>query len=262
MKTKKITSLSFFAKQIQVCGLLLALATPALSQTSGRITYNEKIKLVLNVEGNAEQDMINSLPKEHTMSKELLFNTSATLYRTNKQKEAIQETQQMEEEGAHVMIKMKAPEDKVFCDLVSKVKTEQRDFMSRLFLVESNLSTQHYKLTGNQKTILNYPCQEALLKDSTKAVSVWFTSALPVSSGPNGYGNLPGLILEADIENGRIKIAATKIELQEIDPKELRKPKEGKKVSKNEFEKIKEEKRKEMDEQNGGNGNVIIKIKN
>lgn len=261
MKTQKLIGIKNSARIIQLGCFLLTLASPTLAQTSGRIEYSEKVKLVLHVEGNAEEDMINSLPKEHISQKELLFNSSASIYQSNKQKAANKDKETMDGDGAHVMIKMKEPDDKVYCDLINKLKTEQRDFMSRLFLVESNLSNLQWKLTGEQKMILNYPCQEALLKDSSKTVRVWFTPSLPISSGPNGYGNLPGIILEADWDNGKVNIVATKIELKEIDTSFLKKPKDGKKVTKEAFEKIKEEKRKEMEAENGGNGNVIIKIR-
>lgn len=261
MNTQKLFGIKNRAKLIQLCCFLFSLASPTLAQTSGRIEYAEKVKLVLHVEGNAEEDMVNSLPKEHISQKELLFNSSASLYQGNKKKPSNKDSEAIEGDGAHVMIKMKEPDDKVFCDLINKLKTEQRDFMSRIFLVESNLSSLQWKLSGEQKMILNYPCQEALLKDSSKTVRVWFTPSLPISSGPNGYGNLPGIILEADLDNGKVNIVATKIELKEIDNALLKKPKDGKKVTKEAFEKIKAEKRKEMEEENGGNGNVIIKIR-
>jgi len=114
----------------------------------------------------------------------------------------------------------------------------------------------------NQKIILNYPCQEAVLKDTSRKIVAWFTSAIPVSTGPNGYANLPGIILAADIDSGKVAIAATNVELKDFDAKIMIKPTEGKKVTKEQFEKIKEEKRKEMQQEFGGNGNVIIKVRN
>src|SRR6185369_6523624 len=127
--------------------------------------------------------------------------------------------------------------------------------------IESDLSQMQWKLTGNQKMILNYPCQEAILQDTSKKVTAWFTPAIPVSTGPNGYSNLPGLVLSADIDNGKRIINATSIDLKEIDKSILVKPTEGKKVTKEAFNKIVDEKRKEMQQENGGNGDVIIKIK-
>jgi len=243
---------------------LMAVATAgiAAAQTTGKITYDEKVKLEIKIEGNGEDDMLSSLPKERTLQKELYFTPDASLYQSDKTKQKSQNIDQATEEGGHVMIKMNEPDDKVYCDLKNNKKIEQRDFMSRMFLIESDLKKMEWKITGNQKMILNYPCQEAVLKDTGKKVTAWFTSAIPVSTGPNGYANLPGLILAADVDSGRVTITASNAGLKDFDSKIMVKPTEGKKVTKEQFEKIKEEKRKEMQEEFGGNGNVIIKIRN
>ncbi len=240
----------------------VAITGVASAQTTGKIAYDEKVKLEIKIEGNGEDDMLSSLPKERTLQKELYFTPDASLYQSDKTKQKSQDIDQASDDGGHVMIKMNEPDDKVYCDLKNNKKIEQRDFMSRMFLIESDLKKMEWKMTGNQKMILNYPCQEAVLKDTGKKVVAWFTSAIPVSTGPNGYANLPGLILAADIDSGRVIITASNVGLKDFDTKIMVKPTGGKKVSKEQFEKIKEEKRKEMKEEFGGNGNVIIKIRN
>jgi hypothetical protein len=61
-------------------------------------------------------------------------------------------------------------------------------------------------------------------------------------------------------DQGRIHIVAQKVDKTQPDAKMFVKPKEGKKVKPYEFKKIVDEKTKEMQEQYGGKGNVIIKI--
>lgn len=237
---------------------------PAYTQNTGVVTFEEKIKLEIKIDG-ADEQMLANLPKERTSQKVLLFTPEATLYQGDKTSKASDDMDSHPEDGARVMIKMKAPEDIVYCDLKSNKLIEQRDFMSRKFLIESDPGKMQWKITGNQKMILNYPCQEAILQDTSKKIIVWFTSSIPVFSGPNGYANLPGLILALDSDDGKYMLTALKVEMKEIDKAVITKPKEGKKVTKEEYEKIKEEKRKEMNEEfggGGGGGNVIIKIKN
>ncbi|HKR05846.1 MAG TPA: GLPGLI family protein [Bacteroidia bacterium] len=240
----------------------VAIACFATAQTTGKIAYDEKVKLQIKLEGNGNEDMMNSLPKERTLQKELYFTQDASFYQNDKARKKSQDIEQTSGDGGQVMIKMNEPDDKVYCDLKNNKKIEQRDFMSRMFLIESDLKTMEWKMTGNQKMILNYPCQEAVLKDSAKKVVAWFTSAIPVSTGPNGYANLPGLILAADIDSGKVVITATTVDLKDFDAKIMVQPTEGKKVTKEQFEKIKKEKRKEMQQEFGGNGNVIIKVRN
>lgn len=241
--------------------MTLAAAQAVSAQTSGKVTYNEKVKLEIRLDGIQDQALLNSIPKEKTSQGILSFTNEAALYEKIK-KEENNDINQTTEDGGQVMIKMQEPDDKFFTDLKEKKKTEQRDFMGRMFLVESDMKGQNWKMTGKQKTILNYPCQEAVLQDTSKKVTAWFTSSIPVSAGPNGYANLPGMILEVSADSGRVTMTAAKVELGPIENSALVKPSKGKKVTKAEFDKVVAEKRKEMQEQYGGSGNMMIKIEN
>jgi GLPGLI family protein len=226
---------------------------------NGTVYYDEKVKLEIHID-SAEAMNMPDFPKERILHKELFFTGKASFYedREKPEKQEVDEN----EGGNHMVIKMDVPDDKVYCDLENRKVTERRDFMSRLFLVESDMGRMTWKLTGNHKDILGYPCQEAVLQDTTKKMVVWFTPAIPVATGPNGYGNLPGLILEVVVNDGKISITATHIELKDFDTSVMVKPKDGKKVSRDEFNKIVADKRKEMQEENGGKGDVIIRIRN
>lgn len=241
--------------QVALCNNLLT------AQTTGKIDYEEKVKLEIKLD-DADEKMLADIPKEHTSQKELYFTPEVSLYRNGEAAKAKPTTVNEETEGGpRMIIRMDQSDDKVYCDLKSKQRLEQRDFMSRTFLVESDLNSMQWKLTGNQKMILNYPCQEAVLQDTSKKVVAWFTPAIPVSTGPNGYANLPGIILSVDVDNGKRTIVATKSDLKEFDQSILKKPTEGKKMTKEAFNKMMDEKRKEMKQENGGKGDVIIKVR-
>ena len=98
------------------------------------------------------------------------------------------------------------------------------------------------------------PCQEAVCYKDDKKIIAWFTPAIPISSGPLDYGNLPGMILEVDIAEGTRLITATSIDKEPIEVSNMVKPKKGKKVSQEEFDKIMEEKMKEAGIEGGGSG--------
>lgn len=224
--------------------------------TTGKVTYQEKIKLEIKLEGDAAQ-FANDLPKERTNSKVLYFDKDFSLYQSDDEKkdEGMPEQQQ-----GMVRIMVGGGEtDKIFCDLKEKKTTEQKEFMTRQFLVEGNLNSADWKMTGNFLTILGYNCLEASYKDSARNVKAWFTSSIPVSSGPAGFGGLPGLILQVDIDNGKRVITASAIDTSDISGK-IVKPKEGKKVTSDEYRKIVDEKMKEMGAEGQGTNHVIIRI--
>ena len=134
--------------------------------------------------------------------------------------------------------------------------------MTRMFLIEGTVENK-WKFTGNQKMILDYPCQEAELEGAENKTVVWFTPAIPVQSGPANYIGLPGLVLAVDVNDGKNVITATSVELASVDKSLLEKPSKGKKTTREEFDKIVDEKMKEMGAESGsgGSGTIMIKIK-
>lgn len=228
------------------------------NELSGNVVYEDVMKLEINLEGEAAQysDM---LPKERRSSKILIFNPSASLYENHK--EDASDPVAISGAGMHMEFKMAEPDNKIFYDLDGNEQIEQREFMTRQFLIKGEIDPAAWKLTGNEKTIMDYPCQEAIKEENGKQIKAWFTPAIPVSSGPADYVGLPGLVLNVDIDNGKRIIAAQEIKLGPVDKKLLKKPKKGKKVSREEFDAIVAEKMKEMGaEGEGGQGTMMIHI--
>jgi GLPGLI family protein len=92
----------------------------------------------------------------------------------------------------------------------------------------------------------------------TVQVVAWFTDAIPVFAGPDIYqGQLPGTILELDVNNGRTTYVALSVS-QDADVKNIREPK-GKKISPQEFAAEREKMMQEMEKNNGG-GNFNIRV--
>jgi GLPGLI family protein len=250
---------------IMICVLVLPVAvksqTPlANGTTSGKISYQEKAKIDIKLEGDAAQ-FANDMPKEQLNDKVLYYNPDYSLYQAD---ESRKEAEMDHQAGVMKIRMMNGGEgDKIFCDFKNRKKTEQKEFMTRTFLVEDDLSSSEWKISGNFRTIMNYSCQEATWDDSTRKVKAWFTTSIPVSSGPAGYGGLPGMILQLDFNDGRRIITATAIDAVLTDPAILIKPKEGKKVSASEYKKIVDDKMKEMGVQNGeGTKHIIIRYNN
>lgn len=84
--------------------------------------------------------------------------------------------------------------------------------------LETDLKS-NWVLTGETKLIDNYLCYKATnikkvtnkIKTFEHPVTAWYCPKLPYSYGPNGYGNLPGLVLELQIRN--VVFGAKKIKL-------------------------------------------------
>ncbi|HNQ61669.1 MAG TPA: GLPGLI family protein [Bacteroidia bacterium] len=252
-------------KNIRLLITLIFVGSNLYAQEQGTITYEEKVKMKFQTEDQADMgDLSEHFPNELRFYKTLYFDQENSIYITDntKKQDARRVEVNQESEGPMMVMKIDEPEEQVYCDIKNNIMIEKRDLMGRTFLIESKMDRLEWKLTNNQKVILGYPCQEAILKDSLIDLRVWFSPAIPVSTGPNGYSNLPGMILECERDGGKSVITAIGISLAPVDKSVFQKPGGGKKISKEDFVKISEEKRKEMQEENGGDGNIIIKIRN
>ena len=116
--------------------------------------------------------------------------------------------------GMQFTMKIKKPENQFYRDIKTGQTVASREFFGRYFLIEKAAEKQAWKLSPDQKQLLGYHCMKAVLqKDSATTVEAWFAPQLPVPVGPAEYGQLPGAILEININNGQRTDVATKVDL-------------------------------------------------
>ena len=255
-------------KRILLIGTLIPFAGLLTSfgqkEQTGIVVYEEVAKIEIKLEGEMAA-MMKDFPKEQRSNKVLYFSPEASLYEKMKIENA-NDAGEFDHSTGNMQIIMSMPENKVFIDLENKIILEQREFMTRVFLIKADMPEKKWKISGEQKTILDYPCIEATHTDTSGlTTSVWFTPSITIQSGPAKFCNLPGLVLEVNIEDGKRVYLAQSINFEPLDKNTFKKPKEGKKVSLAEFDKIVAEKRKEMGVDGPGGshagGTVIIRVR-
>lgn len=236
---------------------LLLVATPVLAQqTSGTIHYEQTIAFDLK-DQNLPEGMAGLLPTEQKISSVLYFSPDAALYE-HVEKEKPEQESGYRSGNIVIEIDQHIPRDKVYTDLKSKKITEQKDFMDRLFLLETPAEAQKWKFTGMQKKILDLACMEAVNMEGKDTITAWYTTAIPVNAGPQTISGLPGMILEAHIGSD-VHITATKIEAgNDRTSQMIKAPSKGKKISQAEYDKMVQEKTEALQKQYGGEGDVII----
>jgi GLPGLI family protein len=220
--------------------------------------------------------MAQMMPKSRTDKFELTFGNNQSLWKH------IDEDDNTDEiNGNGMQIRMVGPgqNDIVFHDFTAAKKVEQRDMMDKKFIVTDSIRKMNWKLTGETQTILGHLCQKAVaqrtgkrtqmtmdngkmerkeINDTTNIIA-WFTPDIPVPAGPEVQGQLPGLILLLDMNDGRMVYKA--IDLQtKADVATIKEPTKGKKVTPDEFTKEREKMMEEMQKNNQGGGNRIIRM--
>ena len=232
---------------------ILFMSNAIAQDNSGTIVYEQTVKLDFKAHPELEA-FADMMPKIPSAKRTLYYTPDITLYKSEKAPEEV--TNQVSGSNTQMDIKMDMPEETVYRDMKAGVSYEQKEFMGREFLVTGDVKQQSWKMTGKQKEISGYPCNEAMLVQGKDTMTAWFTPAIPVAAGPSTLGNLPGMILEANMA-GMLELKAISITPGAIDKSLLVKPKGGKKISKEDFEKMVAEKTKEMDEATGGNGDGV-----
>ena len=201
--------------------------------------------------------MKDRIPEFRENKKILYFNSGEALY-VNKPKteEEVKAQQEFRGEGRGGRGRRFGRNDnnKFYTNFKAKESIDSRNFFGKDFLITGQRESLKWKVTGEQKQVGSYLCQKATFQDSTQNIVAWFTPMIPVSSGPDDYFGLPGLILHMDFDDGIRQITATDIALKELTSDVIVRPSKGKKVTKKEFDEMREEKIKEREEEFGGRG--------
>jgi GLPGLI family protein len=243
----------------------------------GKVVYERTIQMQRR---NMNPDVANMLPRERKDNFELLFANNQSLWRTLQTAEENNNTfSGTSASGQQMSFTMVRANELIHFNFDTKKRTDQRELFEREYLVEDSVRSLSWKLSEETKTILGHPVRKATAQristrsqmsmengemkrqevSDTAQIVAWFATDIPVSAGPGEFqGQLPGLILELDVNKGRQVITA--IELSpKVKVSDIKEPKKGKRLTEKEFAeertKLMEEMRKNMPA--GGNMRII-----
>ena len=237
--------------------------------------YERTMQIQIQLQDDAMSQM---LPKTRTDKFELTFGNNQSLW-----KHAEEEIENNEFNGNGMQINMIGPgqSDIVFHDFSRGRRIDQREIFDKKFIVEDSIRKLGWKLTGETQTVLGHICQKATalrtgkrmqmtmdngkmerkeINDSSM-ITAWFTTDIPVSAGPEVQGQLPGLILALDINDGRMVYKAIGIS-PKADLASIKEPTKGKKLTPDEFTSERNKMMDEMQKNNRGNGGNRVIIRN
>ncbi len=231
----------------------------AQSQQFGEIAYVETVKMTFDIEEMEGIDLSGMLPDKQSFDKVLTFSGKKSLYCDAEDGRENEDTEFTSDDGSfQIVLSTDDSEQILHTDLEKKKIIHQQGFMGKSFVVTSEVSAPKWKIGADRIKYLGYECVKATQEnDQGEEVVVWYTPEIPVSVGPDYFSQLPGAILMVSINNGDLEIKATAVKLEGVDTSIIKAPKDGKKVTQEEFLKIQEEKIKEMEEMNDGD-NIII----
>jgi GLPGLI family protein len=138
---------------------------------------------------------------------------------------------------------------KYYLNTSSNQKLTEVEAYGKKYIILDSLND--WKITKEQRIIGDYTCYKATTKkmvENSKGtfnteIIAWFTTELPYSFGPIGYGGLPGLILE--LEDRVIKYRLKKIDF--VKSVKISRPEEGEFVTHKELLEVGERTAKNKD---------------
>jgi GLPGLI family protein len=164
----------------------------------GLVIHNDPEFLTSNVLRNPFE---NAMRDSHKMTFELIINKKGSKFFDKKRLETDINN------GSSSFALALASYSGVIYELKDKI-VSQKALLGENIYSESDLKS-NWELTNETKLIDNYLCYKATsikkVTNDTKTflhpVTAWYCPQLPYRYGPNGYSNLPGLILELQVRN-------------------------------------------------------------
>lgn len=229
-------------------------STLVAQYTEGVVTYKEEFKnpKAAEIRQKLEELGFNTdVPDVDISYKTLYFNEKESVYRQKpiSKEERLKEEQAFRNGGGGIRIMNTQVDDNnaYYRAINNHTTIESKVFMGKQFLIEKEEEKREWKVTGRTEQLGQYQVLEAILKLGDDTVQAWFTPQIPVSTGPHSYGQLPGLILRVQVNNGEQIFSATSFNFRPLTENEkISKPKKGKKVTDDKYKEIVKQKTEEM----------------
>lgn len=240
----------------------LILFTASGQEKQGRVLYERTVQMQVAMQGTGNE-MQQLLPRSRKDKLEVLFGNNQSLRRMAE--EPTPEDPLADENGMHVQIMVPEANDVTHTNFSTGQVVEQREFGAKNYIITDSIQKLTWKLTDETSTILNYPCHKAVAQRigkrmnismnngqlqhrevaDTVNISAWFTLSIPVPAGPEYQGQLPGLMLQVDIGDGRTIYQAIEVATQ-VDVSTIKPPAKGKKITAEAFIKERDKLMKNM----------------
>lgn len=224
-------------KHIFISLFLLATAAIADAQvkfiSSGRIEFEKRSNQFSYYDQEEEEnswivEMKKSFPKMVSETYVMDFNEEKTVYKMLKEDPA----------GKYVWGRKPSENDITVKDMRNGQIALQRDIFEQTYLVKDSLKNYKWRMTNETRTIAGFECRKAvtIISDSVYIVA-FYTEEITVSSGPESFGGLPGMILGLAVPRLQMTWFATKVELKEPTAIALAPKQKGKTVTWTAYEK-------------------------
>lgn len=176
--------------------------------TYGKIVYERKTNLYKKLKGDSREWI-----KENNKTKidlfELYFNDSLSAF--------LPQESELKEKMSWATNK-----NSVYQNFKTNRKLSIKKIWSESVYIADTLTKRTWKITDSHRNIGGFNCRKAIWQanDSTR-IYAWYCNEIMLSSGPESFNGLPGMILGLATEDGGVIYFAKQIELTQQDIQKL-----------------------------------------
>ncbi|PIA81758.1 hypothetical protein BFR04_13600 [Gaetbulibacter sp. 4G1] len=243
--------------------LTLAITKVSAQDFQGVATYksHRKVDLKLgneNMNDEMQKQIQEQLRKQFQQEYKLTFSKHESIYKQVEKLDAPNPIQ------SGIQIRVSQGSNIMYKNIKENRFANKTEIFGKIFLIQDSLTNRKWELVNETKNIGDYTCFKAVFNDEyttetltqggeietvtkPRTTTVWYTPQIPVNNGPAEFFGLPGLILE--VNDGDLTLVCTKIVINPKEDIKIVEPSKGKKVTQEEFDKIRDEKSKERMEQ-------------
>jgi GLPGLI family protein len=198
--------------------ILIALVSQALTLQAqekfifeGKIEYERKINLHRQTDVEEQtsdwfKEFVKKSPVFHTSTFSLVFKDNKTIYKPAGEIAPVQ----------MYWLLGPAKDNVIFNDLNKNQRQSNKNIFEKNYLVADSIKQPEWRISDEKRTIAGIECRKAVtvICDSVYVVA-FYAEEIPVSSGPESFGGLPGMILGLAVPRLHTTWFATNIKLVE-----------------------------------------------
>lgn len=212
--------------------------------------YERTTQFQMRMQG-VDAAVANNLPRSRTDRFELQFTPGKQLWEELPNMD--EGNDNVESPGGMRMMRFGADE-LIYTNLETGIAVSKQELASKNYIVTDTVLKLAWKLSDESKEILGMKARKAtatrigsrmmMTMDNgemkrtqvpdTVSISAWFSTEVPVAAGPEFSGQLPGLILELEMNKGRVVYKAVEI-APKVNVAGIKEPKGGKAITATEF---------------------------
>lgn len=143
----------------------------------------------------------------------------------------------------------------IYVNLKDNQMAVQRSILEKSFVVEQPFKMEQWDIMpAETKTINGKMCKKAVSRNDSMVVA-WFCDKIPCVMGPNGYGGLPGLIMQ--LETSLATYTLTSFKANPTSTLNIVNNQKGNKISQTEYQRVRAEKLRALGASSTGGVQVI-----